>query len=210
MERNIHYVGPEASIWDTLMLSNEKRVRHVPIVEDGKLLGIVSDRDLRDVSPSTLVDGDTLLLRSTKVKEIMHTNLITVHPLDAMEDAARMIYDHRIGCLPVVQEDHLVGMVTTSDLLHAMVDVMGVSQPGSYIEIEVPDQPGALLEVATIVKEQNTNIISLYITPGKREGYRIIVLRVATWDPRAIIDRIGQAGYTLLFPVCFLNQGGVK
>lgn len=206
MERNVHHVGPEATVLEALTIVKEKRVRHLPIVKDGKVIGIVSDRDLRDVKPSILSPENPEILRNTKVKEIMRAPVLTIHPLDALEEAARMIYEHKIGCLPVVQNDQLVGIVTSSDLLHALVMVMGVCKPGSHIEVELPDRPGALLDVARIIKEQGVNIISIYLTPGRCNGCQAIVLRVATFDPRRIIERISEAGYNILFPVS-LTEG---
>ncbi|QGG46926.1 CBS and ACT domain-containing protein [Heliorestis convoluta] len=200
MERNVYFVGPEATASEALLITQEKRVRHVPIVESGKVIGILSDRDLRDISPSTLSPEQDDLLATTKVKDIMRKPVITVHPLDAMEDAARIIYEHKIGCLPVVQNDQLVGIITSTDILHAIVLVMGVAQPGSHLEIDVPDQPGALLEVTRIIKEGGANIISIYITPGKEEKRKTIVLRVSAFDTRMIIHAIVAAGYKMIFP----------
>ncbi|KAB2954160.1 CBS domain-containing protein [Heliorestis acidaminivorans] len=201
MEKNVHFVGPESTALEALLITQEKRVRHIPVVEEGKVIGILSDRDLRDVKPSILSPEQDDLLATTKVKDIMRKPVITVHPLDAMEDAARIIYEHKIGCLPVVQNDRLVGIITSTDLLHSLVVVMGVAQPGSHVEIDVPDKPGALLDITRIIKEQGINIISIYVTPGKTENRRTIVLRVGAFDTRAIVDSIVEAGYNMIFPL---------
>ncbi|MBM7867178.1 CBS domain-containing protein [Heliobacterium gestii] len=206
MIRQVHVVGPETTVLEALTLAERMRVRHLPVVDDGRLIGIISDRDLRDVKPSIMEIDDLAILSSTRVKDIVHTALITVHPLDAIEDAAKMLYDHRIGCLPVVQAGKLVGIITTTDLLHAIVDMMGMGQPGSYLEIEVPDRPGALFDLATIVKAHGVNIISIFVNPARQGGRRVISLRIATFDPRQIIQEIGEAGYAVVFPIALKGE----
>ncbi|MZP28509.1 CBS domain-containing protein [Heliobacterium undosum] len=206
MIRQVHVVGPETTVLEALTLAERKRVRHLPVVDEGRLLGIISDRDLRDVKPSILEADNLEILSTTRVKDIVHTSIITVHPLDAIEDAAKMLYDHRIGCLPVVQAGKLVGIITTTDLLHAIVDMMGMGQPGSYLEVEVPDRPGALLDIARIMKAHGVNIISTFVNPARQRSSRVIALRIATFDPRQIIQEIGEAGYAVVFPMALKGE----
>ncbi|MBC9785755.1 CBS domain-containing protein [Heliobacterium chlorum] len=201
MIRDVSVVKADTSVFDALTLAEKMRVRHLPVVEENEVIGIISDRDLRDVKPSVLCSEKLDILTSTYVKDIMHAQVVTVHPLDAIEDAARMIYEHRVGCLPVVQKGKLVGIVTTSDLLHALVDLMGMGQPGSHLEIELPNQPGALLDITRIIKDNGINIISIYINPDKNMEKRVVSLRIATFDPRRIIEQIKSAGYPVLFPM---------
>lgn len=123
MTRKVITVHPEDTVLEALTVARTNRIRHVPVVEGKTLKGIVSDRDLRDVSPSVLASKDVHLLEGTLVKEIMHTDVITASPSDPVEEAARMLYEHRIGSLPVVVDgDQLVGIITHKDVLFCFVE----------------------------------------------------------------------------------------
>ena len=121
MTRKVITASPDTTVMDTLNLARSNRIRHVPVTENGILKGVVSDRDLRDVSPSILESEDADLLESTLLKDIMVKDVVTIHPLDTVEDAARLLYKHKIGCLPVVTgKNKLVGIVTDGDILSAL------------------------------------------------------------------------------------------
>ncbi|HBT20346.1 MAG TPA: acetoin utilization protein AcuB [Peptococcaceae bacterium] len=203
MTRNVITATPEHSVMDTLKIARANRIRHVPIVEGNILKGVVSDRDLRDVSPSVLASMDLDLLEKTKVKDIMVTNVITVHPLDTVEDAARLLYENKIGCLPVVVEgNHLVGIVTDGDILFCFVEMMGVLERGSVIRVNIPDRPGTLAKVLEIISDHKVNIISIFMFPAdeKKKGVREVILRLQTIDPSGIVKDIKELGYEIIWP----------
>jgi len=203
MTRRVITATPEHSVMDTLKIARQNRIRHVPIVEGNILKGVVSDRDLRDVSPSVLASMDLELLEKTKVKDIMVTNVITVHPLDTVEDAARLLYENKIGCLPVVVGgNQLVGIVTDGDILFCFVEMMGVLERGSVIRVNIPDKPGSLVKVLEIISKHKVNIISIFMLPAgeKRKGIREVILRLQTIDPSAIVDDIKELGYEINWP----------
>ena len=203
MTRRVITATPEHSVMDTLKIARQNRIRHVPIVEGNILKGVVSDRDLRDVSPSVLASMDLELLEKTKVKDIMVTNVITVHPLDTVEDAARLLYENKIGCLPVVVGgNRLVGIVTDGDILFCFVEMMGVLERVSVIRVNIPDKPGSLVKVLEIISKHKVNIISIFMLPAgeKRKGIREVILRLQTIDPSAIVDDIKELGYEINWP----------
>jgi acetoin utilization protein AcuB len=202
MKREVITVNPEDSLATALLIIKKHRIRHLPVVENNILVGIVSDRDLRDVCPSRLVNEDQDdLLQNTKIKDIMNSNVITAHPLDFVEDAASVFYEFRIGCLPVIQKGKLVGIVTESDVLHTLVELMGVNQPSSHIEVEVIDEPGVLADVATILRDLKVNVTSIYLKPSANKNNKALVLRVQTMDPRRICTEIQKAGYPVKGPL---------
>ncbi|MGE5589256.1 MAG: acetoin utilization AcuB family protein [Bacillota bacterium] len=223
MSRPVRAVEPEYSVLEALNLARFRRIRHVPVVESlgipngtrehdfrslppapekARLVGIVSDRDLRDACPSVLSAGatDFSALARTRVADIMRTDVVTVHPHDPVEEAARLLYEHHIGCLPVVSGQGLVGIVTETDVLRAIVTLLGVSSPGSHLEVEVPDRPGHLGEVTRLIGQHQVNISSVLIVPGRREHTRVLVLRVQTIDPRHVVKHLEEAGYRVLWP----------
>ncbi|MGE5578213.1 MAG: CBS domain-containing protein, partial [Syntrophothermus sp.] len=148
-----------------------------------------------------LFPADTALLEQIPVSKIMHTRVITVHPLDPIDEAARLLYEHRIGCLPVIQSQQLVGIVTETDVLRRLVELTGATTPGSHLEVEVPDQPGMLAAIAEIIKEHDVNISSILTMPGSCERCLVLALRLQAMDLRPIIKGIKALGYRVLWPV---------
>ncbi|OEF98257.1 CBS and ACT domain-containing protein [Desulfuribacillus alkaliarsenatis] len=202
MKKKVITVEPSESLAAALRITKERRIRHLPVVENQVLVGIVTDTDLRDVCPSKLVNEDQDdLLQKTTIKEIMNTNVITAHPLDFVEDAASVLYEFRIGCLPVIHKGKLVGIVTESDVLHTLVELLGVNQPSSHVEVTVDDKPGMLADIAVIFKDLKVNVTSIYLKPSSEHGKKILVFRVQTMDPRRVCLAIEKAGYKVKGPL---------
>ena len=200
MTREVITAYPEMTVMDTLTLARSNRIRHVPVTENGILKGVVSDRDLRDVSPSILASMDVDLLKKTLVKDIMVTNVITVHPLDTVEEAARLLYEHKIGCLPVVTgKNKLVGIVTDGDILFCFVEMMGMLERGTVLRVEIPDDPSELIKALEIVQSHRVNIISFFLLPKKvsQQDFRQLFLRLQSIDPSRILTNLRDQGYTV-------------
>jgi acetoin utilization protein AcuB len=197
MTREVITLGPDASAAQALGVCRVNNIRHLPIVERGRLVGLVSDRDLRDVSPPRGTADEENTLGWVRVRDIMTQELITIHPLDTIEHAARELADRRIGCLPVVADGELVGIITSSDMMHTLIELVGAHGPGSWIEVEVPNEPGMLAEVTNVIRERHVNIASVFLAPASRATYRTIVLRLETTDPSGIAERLTAAGYVV-------------
>lgn len=200
MSRDLITLGPEASAAEAWTLCRRRAIRHIPVVgEGGQLLGLVSDRDLRDVSPamggaSSGMDREDALGRVT-LEGVMVRDLETAHPLDTIDHAARTIYDRRIGCLPVVDGEELVGIVTSTDMMRIMTEIIGAHGPGSWVEVEVEHQPGALAGVVDMVRDRHVNIASVFLTPASRANQRTIVLRLESTNPAGVVRGLEDAGY---------------
>ncbi|MEW6623780.1 MAG: CBS and ACT domain-containing protein [Bacillota bacterium] len=206
MRVNLITLKPEDSVLDALQKAKENRIRHLPVVEGDRLAGIVSDRDLRDAKPSIFVPEDLDLLKAKKVKDIMKANIITAHPLDSVDEAARILYEHKIGCLPVIKDEKLVGIVTETDLLRSLVELMGATNPGSLITIEFVDRPGILADVSGIIKNYGININSVFLRKSKKKpGHTLLSMRIATIMPEHIVSEIKKAGFTVTWPM----DGGI-
>ena len=197
MTHEVVTLEPEASVARALELCREHDIRHLPIMEGGRLVGLVSDRDLRDVSPprGTLDEENTL--GWVRVRDVMTTKLVTIHPLDTIEHAARDIYAHRFDCLPVVADGELVGIITSSDMTRILIELIGAHGAGSWIEVEVPNEPGTLAGVTDVIRDLHVNISSVFLGPASRATYRTIVLRVESTDPSNIAESLSTAGYTV-------------
>jgi acetoin utilization protein AcuB len=206
MTREVAVISPEASAADALALCREKRIRHLPVAEGGRLVGIVSDRDLRSATPAPGDPGRAEALHRIRTSDVMTRGVITTHPDDPIEEAAERMREKKIGCLPVVEDDSLVGIITSSDVLEALVRLMGTHEPGSRLEVSMPDRPGTLAGVAGILGELGVNIVS--VVGGQRlkapspgtPPERVAVFRVDTIDTGAAVDILERAGYTVLWP----------
>jgi acetoin utilization protein AcuB len=195
MTREVVTLGPKASAAEAWGLCQELGIRHLPIVEGGRLVGLVSDRDLRDVSPPRGSGGERDTLGWVRLGDIMSTDLVTIHPLDTIEHAAREIYERRIGCLPVVAEGGLVGIITSSDMMRTLIELVGAHGFGSWVEVEVPNQPGMLANVTDVIRERQVNIAGVFLAPAPRASNRVIVLRLETMNPTGIVRSLQDAGY---------------
>lgn len=200
MNKEVITVSPEMDLEEALKLLSTKNLRHLPVVEHGKLVGIVSDRDLLLASPAFGQEDKLEILSGTLLKQIMHRDIITVHPLETIDEAARLLYEHRIGCLPVLQQGTIVGILTQSDILFALMDLMGVNTPGTQILIEVPDILGNMANITNIIKSNGLNIISIITTPWERPNYKGVIIKVKTIDPRKLIHQLNEAGYRVIWP----------
>jgi acetoin utilization protein AcuB len=201
MTTNVITLTPANTIADAIETIKQHKIRHIPITnENGKVVGIVTDRDIRDASPSIFHADEHLEDLQKPVSTIMKTNVITGHPLDFVEEVAAVFYEHRISCMPVVKDEKLVGIVTETDLLYTLVQLTGAHQPGSQLEVKVPNRAGMLCEVASFFRKRNVNISSILVYPDKDEQYKILVFRVQTMNPMAVIEDLRNEGYTVLWP----------
>lgn len=190
------------TINDAMKLLFKHKIRHIPVIDsDQRLIGIVSDRDIRDASPSIFHSEDDHESLNHSVEKIMKYPVITAHPLDFIEEAAVSYYENNISALPIVTEDDkLQGLLTETDVLHVLVQLTGAHEPSSRIEVKVPNVSGQLAGIAVIFKEQNINVTSLLVYPGNESGWNHLTFRVQTMDPRDIIKQIQANGYEVRGP----------
>ena len=202
MNPNVVSMKQHETIGKAIELMHSHRIRHIPIIDDNQcVIGIITDRDIRDVSPSILHSEEHLEDLQKPVGSIMVENVITGHPLDFVEEVSSMFYEHKIGCLPIVTEGKLVGIITETDMFHTLVKVMGADQPSSLIEIKVQNKLGKLSEVAQVFSENNINIISVLVYPDKLDASsKILLFRVQTMNPMKAIQELKHRGYTVLWP----------
>lgn len=190
------------TIQEAIETMRKHRIRHLPIIDENRyLIGLVSNQDLRDATPSIFRSSYHLDDLQKPLKTIMKTNIITAHPLDFVEEIAVVFFEKRIGCVPVLQENKLVGIITKTDVLHTFVKLTGANQPGSQIQVKVPNKTGMLSDVVTIFKEKNVNILSVLVYPyAPDEQYKILAFRVQTMNPIQLIREVKEHGYNVIWP----------
>jgi len=152
------------------------------VKNDTTIVGILSDRDIKDYTPSKATTFEirelNYILFTTKVKEIMVKKVITAPPTMAIEEAAMVMYDNTIGCLPVVEQNKLVGIISDKDLFRVLVDITGVRHGGNRFYVVMKDKPGVTGEVLDIVKKHGFTLDSVLTTyEGVKKGYKRVVVR---------------------------------
>jgi acetoin utilization protein AcuB len=202
MAREVTTLSPGDTAADALALCRERRIRHLPVLEDGRLVGIVSDRDLRSATPAFGDPARSAALSEVRVGDVMAREVITADPDDPIDEAANTMRERRINCLPVLEGGELVGIVTSSDVMESLVYLLGAHEPGSRMEVVVPDRPGTLAGVAGLIGELGINIISVVTGPRTEEEppSRVAIFRVDTINPSHASDVLERAGYAVLWP----------
>jgi len=205
IQKNPVTISPEASFFEARNLIHEKGIRHLPVIDkNGKLVGIVTDRDIREAAPSdaTLLSVQELnyLLGKLKVSAFMtpKDKLLTISPDALIEEAIQLMHDHKIGCLPVIEGEKLYGIFTETDALSHLVDIFGYKEKGTRLTLALEDKPGTMLGILEVIKKHNVNVISIVSPSFMVEGRRIAAIRIKTEDYKDVIQDLEKAGYQVL------------
>jgi acetoin utilization protein AcuB len=179
MRRDPVTVKKEDSFRYALKLIRKEGIKHLPVLEGKRVVGIVTDRDLRQAAPSpaTTLEVHELnyLLERLKIEAIMTKKVITVAPETSLRDAAKLLFHHKIGCLPVVEKDDLVGIITEGDILRAYIEQEERFEVSPASEFMVEDRPGAFEAVTSAVGPAPATVVS---GTAVRQGERRPVLLI--------------------------------
>jgi acetoin utilization protein AcuB len=208
MNKEVYTLPPDATIRDALQLLKSKKIRHIPVVDDTQcLVGLVTERDVKNVTSSIFQKEIREEILKKPLHSFMKKEVVSGHPLDFVEEIAYLFYENQIGCLPIVRDGKLVGILSETDVLHTFVELTGANQPGSQIEVKVPNKSGILYEVASVIHRRKANILSALVYPDKQdERYKILVFRVQTMNPLELINALKKEGHTVLWP----NMPGIS
>jgi len=181
MSTRLISLGPDDSLAQAKRLMKEHQIEHLPVIKDNKLVGIVSDRDVKRASASDATSLEvhelTYLLTRVKVKDFMISDPITVHVHDSIEDAALLMLEHKVSALPVLDDQKkVVAMLTQMDLFRALVLLSGVIHGGVQFALDLPDVPGSIKAPADIIRKHGGKIVSIFtsyerVAPGRRLSY---------------------------------------
>ncbi len=196
MKRPVITIGPQATLREAHQLMWERGIRHLPVVDEGRLVGILTDRDIR---LATSVLKPNPLSCDAKVYEVMKRPVLTADPLDPVEDAARLMREEKVGCLPVVEGKELVGIITGIDLLDALIVLTGATRPAGRLEVLLPDRPGELARLTAFFAEKRINIHSVLTYPIADDKV-MNVLRVETLEVRPLAEELRARGFEVVWP----------
>jgi len=188
---------PEMPVTEAQSLMRERNIRHLPIVdEEGKLVGLITQRSLLQALPSDISNFSqfeiSYILARIKVRHVMAKDVITIDEDIPIEEAARIMADKRIGCLPVMRNGTLVGIITDNDLFTLMVDLLGARRAGVRLVVTQPDRPGAIARLSTAIARAGGNLTVSVGCPASDPTLWISVLKVTNIPREHLVDIVSK------------------
>lgn len=202
MTPNVITVRLDDKVNEVLHMMNMKKIRRVPIVENGKVVGIVTATDMDRVSPSdatTLSKYELIYLWSkVTIKDALprYQKLITIGPDQYIEEAAWLMNEHHIGALPVMEGDQLVGIITETNVFNGLIKLMQVKEPHTRVDIKVEDKIGTLADITSLIAQANKNILNANVYEDSDHLFRLII-RIEGHDADEVVAELGKK-YTIL------------
>jgi acetoin utilization protein AcuB len=202
MSKNVITVLPHDKITDAFELMQGQGIRHLPVVENGELKGLVTDRDIRlALIPSPLSTPEDRMYHLgalEQVEEIMTSDLITVAPTATIEEAAKLMAQYKIGAVPVVAHGKLVGILTETDILCVFIEMLETIQSSSRLDVVLGDRPNALDEVHRLLEAGHAQVISVSMSPEKAAGAKVYSFRIQRTPVEPLVLSLEKAGYRVV------------
>ena len=204
MTTDLITVTPGTPLVSARDLLREHKIKQLPVVDgEGKLVGILTDRDIKQAwaSPATTLSiyELTYVLQKLTVESVMVRELITTRPDATVERAASILHARKIGSLPVVEGDKLVGIITSTDLMEVLLDGLGIQEASGRLVVLVKDRIGVLADVCGLLKDARISIVSMITLPlHQYPGIHELVMRVHSSERDAAVDCLTQAGYRVI------------
>ncbi len=176
-------------IQEAAELMKEHSIRHLPVVDDGQLVGFITQTDLRQYFFPSMVE-DIL------VHDVMVVNPITIDVSSSIDQAARLIHDYKIGGLPVMDKKKLVGVITSSDIVSGFIEVMGLLQASTRLDVIV-DKEGGVDDVTRIIKDNNLEIFSI-ATESQSSRRKVHYFRLAKGDLKPVVEALEKSGHKVV------------
>lgn len=209
MTSDVMTIDEDTSMMKASQIMKENNIRRLPVMRKGKLVGMVTDRDIKEASPSkaTTLDVHELyyLLSELKVKDIMSKTLFTIGPEETVEKAAVKMLEHRISGLPVVNDKgKVVGVITQGDIFKVLVSLTGIYRGGIQFGFNLEDRPGSIKEVGDLIRKHGGRMVSILTSYDMcDEGCRHVYIRIKEIPEdklKALIDDLDK-NFILLYTV---------
>ena len=185
-------VAPDLPIMEALSLMRREQIRRTPVMKNGKMVGIVSEKDLLDASPSDATSLSvweiSYLLSRVPVSDVMTKDVFTLEEDTPIEEAAMIMVDNKLGGLPVVRGKAVVGLITETDLFKCFLELMGARELGVRVTAIVIDEPGVLASISNAITDAGGNFISFGTFSGQDLAHREIVFKVSDIDRNDVLE----------------------
>jgi acetoin utilization protein AcuB len=197
MTRNPVFIRPDTSLSEARSILDKEQIGHLPVLDrNNTLIGLITKKDLLKAGPSPATSLDmyeiSYLLSKLTVEEIMEKHVITVTADEVVEEAARIMADKGIGCLPVMHDSLLVGIITDTDIFHFFVNAFGARHKGLRITLNFHEKPGQLAKFTTAVAERGGNLVAFVSSEGDDLSHRRATLKI-TGISRAAVEEAVKA-----------------
>lgn len=200
-------VTPDTFFVEAMRIMGERKYRHLPVVDKrGHLVGIVTRTDLLRASPSPAtglsVSEVNYMLANLRIREVMSSSVITVVEDTPLEEAAKVMVENRIGCLPVVRGSKLVGIITETDVFKSFVEVLGGEDATLRVTLRVPDVRGELARLSGVIAQLGGNICSVATFRSEDAEHAYLVFRLENVDEEVLIPALESAGEKVVHVCC--------
>ena len=196
MSQPVITIEPETPVHDALAMFKKEHIRRAPVVKNGKLLGIVSESDLLNASPSPVTSLSVwemnYLLSKVTVKQIMTKKVKTVDANTPIEEAARIMADTKIGGMPVMRSGNLVGIITETDLFKIFLELMGARTKALRVTALIEEKPGQLAKVTKAIADAGGNFLAFGMFSGPDTSSRLITFKVAGLKKDEVTKVLGK------------------
>ena len=183
MSHPVISVSPETPIHDALAMFKKEHIRRAPVIKDGKLVGIVTESDLHNASPSTVTSLSiweiNYLISKVTVSQVMSKKVKTIDENTPIEEAARIMADFKIGGVPVMRSGTIAGIITETDLFKIFLELMGAREKAIRVTALVDDKPGQLVKVSRAIADAGGNFISFGMFSGPDTSSKMLTFKVA-------------------------------
>src|SRR4030042_1779905 len=180
MTREVATISPDKSVGQALKLMQKFNIRHLPVVQHHRMVGWITSRDLREVLLASMLEKIT-------VGDVMVQAPITVTPDTSVEEAARLVVEHKIGGMPVVEGDRLAGVITMLDLISAFTTMLGLLRSSSRLDLRLEDTPATLEAASDLIKKAGAKIINVAMGPSQA-GRRSYYFRLDKCDLKPLLE----------------------
>jgi len=203
MTMNVVSIPSNTTIADTKRIMEAHKIRRLPVVDRGKLVGMVTEHKLEAYTPSKATSLSvweiSYLLGNTTVKDIMEKNIVTVNPEMTVEEALALAQEKKVGALPVLEDGRLVGIVTTNDFFYKIANpTLGIGMPGTRIQITTKTDKNILEDICKLVSQKGMNILTLHMISSTEIGGKDIVVHVDTENVSEMVKELKDKGYDVL------------
>jgi acetoin utilization protein AcuB len=205
MTMNVVTIPSNTSISDAKRIMEAHRIRRLPIVDRGKLVGMVTEHRLEAYTPSKATTLSVweigYLLGNTPVKDIMEKNVVTVTPDMTVEEVLALAQEKEVGALPVLEDGRVVGIVTTNDFFYKIANpVLGIGMPGTRVEVIGKGDDKVIENVVSLANRQGIRIITIHVVniPESTEEKKDIVIHLDTEDTSKFVEELKTKGYEVI------------
>lgn len=199
MSKDVVTIKKEAKVFDAVETMNQHQIHRLPVVENGKLIGLITEGNIQEAMPSKATSLSVYevnyLLNKTTVADVMIRQVQTVHPDALLEDAIAMMRKHHVGVLPVVSDDkEIIGIITNNDIFDAFLEITGYNQQGTRVSVYIPqDHKGVLAKLTQLFADNDLSIVQLVVF--RRDAEPTIVFHLSSKESEKIQKLLTDNGY---------------